>query len=204
MRLAGRERADIVVIGEFPTYLPLDRRRALRGAFIYEAGEISGAETNVSMFSRSPLRDIRIANGRKRKGLLVAVQTSGGPIQIGGVHASVPFNQRAIADRAMSVRGVIAGAGDGPAIVVGDLNAVAWSPLLAEIEREGKARRISLGGASTWMSPWPFLGLPIDHAFVVGRADASARLGHGIGSDHLPLIVDVSLSQAQGLRPPLN
>ena len=73
--------------------------------------------------------------------------------------------------------------------MLGDYNATPWTTAFRDLRRENGMLRLSPGPASTWFAPWPILGLPIDHALVTGKLEGSVRVGPGLGSDHMPLIV---------------
>jgi endonuclease/exonuclease/phosphatase (EEP) superfamily protein YafD len=85
---------------------------------------------------------------------------------------------------------------DGPAIVAGDFNCTMWSPLYKSVARRGKLNnaRAGLGIAPTWFHLGGSLYLlPLDHILARGARFTAARAGAGIGSDHRPLIAELSL-----------
>ena len=79
-------------------------------------------------------------------------------------------------------------------IVMGDFNAPSWSAMLGAfraatgLEDRGQLR-------FTWPAwSWPVLRLPIDHVFVRGKpAITQIRTGDGAGSDHLPLLAEITV-----------
>ena len=81
-------------------------------------------------------------------------------------------------------------ASEGRTLVIGDMNATPWAGRLRAVSAE--MVRLSPALGSTWFSSLPVLGLPIDHAFVTSDLRASAKVGPGVGSDHLPLIVSIA------------
>jgi endonuclease/exonuclease/phosphatase (EEP) superfamily protein YafD len=80
-------------------------------------------------------------------------------------------------------------ANQGRTLVVGDMNATPWSERLRTFSIE--MSRLSPALSSTWFSSLPVLGLPIDQAFATTDLRASAKVGPGVGSDHLPLIISI-------------
>jgi endonuclease/exonuclease/phosphatase (EEP) superfamily protein YafD len=83
-----------------------------------------------------------------------------------------------------------------PKILVGDLNTSLWSPYYAQVIRQTGLynARQGFGLAPTWPTfmPWPFLRIPIDHCLVSPDIRVlTMRTGRNIGSDHLPLIVEL-------------
>ncbi|HEX8199542.1 MAG TPA: endonuclease/exonuclease/phosphatase family protein [Isosphaeraceae bacterium] len=92
-----------------------------------------------------------------------------------------------------ALAGVIGGAG-GSAVVVGDLNRTDGSPLFADFLRATGLRdsRLGFGRQPSWPAGGPYR-IAIDHAFVTpDLAVVSRHLGPDIGSDHLPLILDIA------------
>jgi endonuclease/exonuclease/phosphatase (EEP) superfamily protein YafD len=111
-----------------------------------------------------------------------------------GAPATQPAQTKAFAD-------AIAG-WPGPKIVLGDLNAVTWSPVVRELAAAAQGR--ALGGLSgTW--PWFLPGpakLPIDHVIVSKPAIAGARTVLGApGSDHHAVLAELSVPDARACRP---
>jgi endonuclease/exonuclease/phosphatase (EEP) superfamily protein YafD len=84
-----------------------------------------------------------------------------------------------------------------PAIVMGDLNMSMWSPYFRQfIQATGmKSSRQGFGVQPSWPADSPLLQIPIDHC-LVSKDDILLihnRIGKDIGSDHYPLIADLSL-----------
>lgn len=83
-----------------------------------------------------------------------------------------------------------------PGILFGDLNVTPWSPFFASLEQDSGLTSAARGHGylPTWPTALSFLGIPIDHCLLSGifRAER-VRTGPDVGSDHWPLLVDVSL-----------
>ena len=94
-----------------------------------------------------------------------------------------------------------------PAIVVGDLNDVAWSHTSSLFQKVSRLLdpRVGRGFYSTFNANWPFIRFPLDHAFVSRhfRVSAFEVLPH-VGSDHFPVFARLTLSPAPAdpNRPP--
>lgn len=81
----------------------------------------------------------------------------------------------------------------GPGIVMGDLNCTMWSPWYTRMMQGTALRDVRHGHGllRTWPASLP-LRIPIDYVLVQGEiAVLRANLGPDIGSDHLPLVVDL-------------
>jgi endonuclease/exonuclease/phosphatase (EEP) superfamily protein YafD len=79
------------------------------------------------------------------------------------------------------------------AVVCGDLNAAPWSRSLRGALEEGSLRAALPGGffAGSWPALVPPFRLAIDGCLVGRDVRARARLGPRVGSDHLPVLVEL-------------
>lgn len=85
---------------------------------------------------------------------------------------------------------------DGPKVLIGDLNVSMWSHLYEKFETDTGLTntRQGFGAIPTWPRQLPFGRIPIDHCLVSPHfAVLDTRRGPNVGSDHLPLIVDLVL-----------
>jgi len=84
----------------------------------------------------------------------------------------------------------------GKLVLIGDFNASIWDAKFRELERATglKNARRGFGILPSWPTFMPFAMIPIDHALVSPDISVmDVRTGNNIGSDHLPLIVTLSL-----------
>ena len=84
----------------------------------------------------------------------------------------------------------------GPFILAGDLNTTMWSSHYSQLEKNGKLRNVRRGFGinATWPSGFGVLGIPIDHVLISGDIRVvDLKVGASVGSDHLPLIVELSI-----------
>jgi endonuclease/exonuclease/phosphatase (EEP) superfamily protein YafD len=90
----------------------------------------------------------------------------------------------------------------GSRILVGDMNRTEGSPYFADFLRDSGLRdsRLGFGPQPSWPA-WSPYRIPIDHGFVSkDLAVFGRRLGPAIGSDHLPLILDVTFAEPPGVE----
>ncbi|MEX1288521.1 MAG: endonuclease/exonuclease/phosphatase family protein [Acidimicrobiia bacterium] len=83
---------------------------------------------------------------------------------------------------------------DGPAVVVGDLNATPWAAGFRELEADGDLENSQrgFGVAPTW-EVGRFWAVPIDHLLHSDDLVTVDRVvGPDLGSDHRPLLVEVA------------
>jgi endonuclease/exonuclease/phosphatase (EEP) superfamily protein YafD len=86
-----------------------------------------------------------------------------------------------------------------PAILCGDLSTSPWSPFFVDLlDGTGLLNsRQGHGLEATWNASWPrLMTLPIDHCLTSPDiAVLALRRGPRVGSDHLPLLVDLAVSK---------
>lgn len=201
--LAEEVRADYVIIGEMPGSVALPHGwfdRCPDGTVHMLARSpgpscttISGPILSAADCGRGSLT-CRLAERRPAQKLDV---TAGGQtLTLVGAHLTMPLLGRgAVQERAAELAAISIEPKAHPTLVVGDFNTVPWSPLFQSVQRESKLSRIEIGARTTWLSPFLFLGLPIDHALSSDNVTASVVVGEANGSDHRPLIVRARLNR---------
>lgn len=81
-------------------------------------------------------------------------------------------------------------------LIIGDLNITPWSPDYARLVSQTGLRNVrqGFGILPTWPAQIPLLQIPIDHTLISNEfAVESVKVGPNIGSDHLPLLMTLSL-----------
>jgi endonuclease/exonuclease/phosphatase (EEP) superfamily protein YafD len=85
-----------------------------------------------------------------------------------------------------------------PVAVAGDLNSSSWSPAFQHLVRETELRdtRLGRGVQPTWPAWLPLAQVPIDHVLASAAVRVHSRfVGEPVGSDHLPVVVDLSVDE---------
>ena len=157
------------------------------------------------MFSKLPLENAEVWQLTKTEtdvpALSARVKIGDQSLRVSGMHTMSPTSELRmrlrteqlieVAERLESV--------DEPSILMGDLNCTPWSPFLRDLIEACDFRdsRQGQGYLASWNVelPWMFW-IPIDHAFVSDEICVHSRtLGNSAGSDHLPVIFEVSTAQ---------
>lgn len=117
-----------------------------------------------------------------------------------GTHPPAPVTptRAKFRDRQLRALADFVSSQEGPRLVVGDLNTTSWSPIFQDFLRRTKFRdsRIGFGLQPTWPVAIPPLQIPIDHCLVSSEVAVHRREVWGdIGSDHYPIVVDVSIAR---------
>lgn len=184
--LARTEGADVIILAEPPTDSARTRRALSEYPYVYGAAD--PVEHGAVVFSRRPL--IERPRPDLPEGVYPVSIVEAGGISIVAMHPPVAVTPARL--RASNLMMAVAAreASAGRTLVIGDMNATPWSSRLRTLSAQ--LVRLSPAFGSTWFSSLPVLGLPIDHAFVTSDLRASAKVGPGVGSDHLPLIVAIA------------
>jgi len=128
----------------------------------------------------------------------VQIDWRGTPVTVLGVHLNWPLGPRNSQFRNEELAGVVAfsKAQREPLIVAGDFNLTPWSQYFSDaLEQSGlhDAAR-GFGLARSWPAQFAPVGIRIDHCLL--SHDWQSRrvdIGPSLGSDHLPLMADLSL-----------
>jgi len=166
-----------------------------------------GGGSGMALFSRLPFErlDIVLPEGEKRPGILVRLNVGGSTVSLLSIHPRAPirrgyFERRneMLAAAASHLQSLPA-----PKICVGDLNTSLWSPYYRSFAKQTKLVNVRQGFGL--LPSWPtflffrWLMIPIDHCLVSDDIRViQARTGEPIGSDHLPLVVEIEIPLSTG------
>lgn len=197
-----RQSADVLVLSEF-TPRWREKLRELERAYPYFALRPRWNPWGIAVYSKHPLRaieDLDLGDDQSAH-LRLLVQLPDGLLELYAVHLASPPSRRQARQRNTQLRNLAAriAAGDPalPRIVAGDFNTTPYSPYFRDLLRDAGLRdgRQPFGLHVTWPA-WPLpLWIPIDHCLAGGPLDVTrVATGPPIGSDHLPLECDFTLS----------
>lgn len=195
-----QSRADAVVLEEL-TPPQAERLRPLLPSYpnYYHEPSRMGA----AVFTRWPVISAESVPLAKDGAIAARMQIDwrGVPVTVLGVHLNWPLGPRNSAFRNQELDALVqfAKTQQTALIVAGDFNLTPWSEYfrdaLATASLHDAARGFGLG--RSWPSQFAPLGIRIDHCLLSSQwRSVSARIGPPLGSDHLPLIADLTLQRA--------
>ena len=134
------------------------------------------------------------------------IDWNGKQIRLTAWHSMPPISQYDHTKRNFQLKALAkeAKASGKPTIVAGDLNATPWSIAFSKLDQAGLRR------ASGLTPTWPavglgWMGIPIDHVLVTSQWSVVERdVGPNLGSDHLPVIVRITLRDDKERKPGKN
>jgi endonuclease/exonuclease/phosphatase (EEP) superfamily protein YafD len=201
--LVNRERPDLVILIE-PNQAWLNGLAELRQDYPYWHTAPRKDAYGVAVFSRQPFDStevihqgyagqptvlVRLRMSNHHNQMLNVIATHPSPPK-GAAHSAGRNNQlQALAELARQQTGAV--------LLCGDLNLSPWSPYFVDLLREGCL--VDSGRGFGLQPTWPannfLLRTPIDHCLVSPQITVRhRRLGPQVGSDHLPVILDFSLT----------
>lgn len=155
----------------------------------------SGDPFGIAVLSRHPLTRLEVKPLRLGMDTItVSMDWRGQPVALTAVHTMPPLTPDYVQARDRDVADLTATliAARQPALMVGDLNATPWSSAFGQMS--GLRRTTSL--APTWHAAARGLtGIPIDHVLASTNWQVAGHArGPDIGSDHLPVVVRMTLA----------
>lgn len=191
-------RADVIVLQE----VDLSRLPELSGVMRSYPHRVATPKVRrgLVIFSRTPLTDIEHFEipARVTRITRATVQWNGASVAIIGAHLSWPISPGKARQRAWEL-GVIAERArreTGPVLVTGDFNLTPWSGFFDRfVEQSGLADcALGQGLLATWPSQVLPVRIRIDHCFASSHWTVrNVDVGQRLGSDHLPMTMDLEL-----------
>lgn len=159
----------------------------------------------IALWSRFELMNTRIEPMTEARvpTIIADIAAPGGSFRFIGTHPLPPVSGAYVRlrnDQLSLIAALVSSHQELPTMVAGDLNTTPWSPLIADLLRDGGLHDTSRGFGlqRTWpISMWP-MRIPIDHVLVTdGAMIVDRRVGPDVGSDHLGVIADVAVSTSR-------
>ncbi len=205
--------ADLLVLEELsPAWA--EALSEIRDASASSAWHPESDASGIGVISRLPMTAVRM-RPRERgafPGIEATIDLGGRSVRLFAVHPIPPINRAAVAGRnaalaALAQEIAALDGGSAAVIVLGDLNETPWgSAMRSLLETSGlRTAREGFGRTPTWparlrssVNRVPrFLMIPIDHCLVSPEIRVTSfRTGPAVGSDHLPIVADLSLGGA--------
>ncbi|MDE0300873.1 MAG: endonuclease/exonuclease/phosphatase family protein [Candidatus Poribacteria bacterium] len=154
----------------------------------------------IGIFSRIPIHMSEVFYfGELHPSILAILEIGGERVTILALHPPPPVSEQAAEDRNELLEATASYFREiqTPKLIVGDLNTTMWSRNFTRFVHESglKNARRGFGILPTWPTYFPLMYIPIDHCLVSSDITVvDMRTGPDFGSDHLPLIVDLSLT----------
>lgn len=187
----------------------IEQLNALSTELPYFSGEGNSNNFGIVMYSRYPLTAelVNFAADSTRS-LTTTMTIQGQSLRVVGTHPLPPvkppyFHSR---NRQLDQLGQYLQGVEQPTIVIGDLNITMWSPYYQRLRRQTGLKNVrdGFGLLPSWptgklygpLPEWlmPLFAIPIDHGLVSSElAVANVEVGPNIGSDHRPVVIDLSL-----------
>jgi vancomycin resistance protein VanJ len=187
------EKPDILAIEEFSGKAAGVEERLYK---LYPSHTVKA--NDVIILSKFPIVSQHVENINGRTVSVAALQTPQGEVVVYGIHAPTLRTVSDLAQRngyllqeAQRIHDKAPGR-----IMLGDFNATRWDPHFRElVDKNGLHEQPRLFPLATRVAVRhgdASVGSPIDHILIKGGRIANCRTGPALGSDHLPLICDVS------------
>ena len=172
--------------------------RALDEAYPHSRAVPRGDNFGIAFYTRLPTEEIEalIIAASEVPAIKAKISGAGRAVALLSVHTLPPVGRAYTEVRKAQLAAMPAlfEAFDGPAILIGDLNTTMSSPYYRDLESATGLRnaRYGFGLGATWPAHYSVFGLPLDHVLVSPEIEVvSFRVGPDIGSDHLPIIVEL-------------
>jgi endonuclease/exonuclease/phosphatase (EEP) superfamily protein YafD len=151
------------------------------------------------LFERLP---VALSEGEARPGILVRLNVEGVRVSLLSIHPRAPIRRGHFERRNKMLTAAAACLQNlpEPKICIGDLNISLWSPFYRDFAEQTKLVNVreGIGLLPSWPTFMYFewLMIPIDHCLVSDDIRViMAQLGEPIGSDHLPLIIELEIKR---------
>ena len=174
----------------------------LPNQFIYHKKEIREDNFGIAVYSKIPIDSLTTLSFSRYDvpSYMLSLNFKNTPLTIVGTHAIPPLHSYLFRLRTTQFVkiGHMLKQRPGEHIVIGDFNCSGFSPNFHDFLADGHLRdsRLGFGIQPSWFARTPLLRIDLDHALVSPGLEVSRRAtGPRVGSDHLPVILDVCLGR---------
>jgi endonuclease/exonuclease/phosphatase (EEP) superfamily protein YafD len=155
----------------------------------------------VSLFSKYPIANAQVKYfGKLRRPRIQAqLNFKGQDVDVVFIHPVTPNRSRGLRNGELALVAVEAKAFKNPGIVFGDMNTTPWSGTFDKLLENGGLldSERGFGYQPTWNAKMRLSLLPIDHLLSTPQfAVRERRVLNFVGSDHLPLLVELELHKS--------
>ena len=204
--LVNAEDADIVFLQELTS-----KRNAglsqLRETFTYSLNIPREDNFGIAVLSRHPFVSAKVIESPPfdLPSLVVEVALDMDTIAFVTTHPLPPIGRTGFDSRNEQLVSIaeVVNSFSGPRVLIGDLNTTMWGHHYERLIADTglKNARYGFGVLPSWPTHLPFAMIPIDHCLVSDEfAVLDARSGPDIGSDHLPLIVELAIGNVPATK----
>jgi len=200
--LIEHEDPDIVGLSEV-SHGWIDGLAALTAEYPHTLLRPDDGAHGLALYSRVPMQEVETSpyvEAGIQTAITVDVELPTSRATLTLAHLMAPTSPGKAALRNLQIEKIAEMAGTYPndnQILIGDLNITPWSPYYAQLQQDAGLANAAAGRGylPTWPAGLYALQIPIDHillsdGFQVERIRSAAPFG----SDHLPIVADVSLS----------
>jgi endonuclease/exonuclease/phosphatase (EEP) superfamily protein YafD len=174
----------------------------LRGLYPFNEELPKGGGSGMALYSRFPFERLTIEfpEGAARPCILARMDIDGVSVSLLSIHPRTPIRgaHYKLRNELLAAAADCLGDLSEPKLCVGDMNITPWSPYYRDFVERTKLVNVRKGFGL--LPSWPtflffkWLMLPLDHCLVSNDIRvADVKTGEAMGSDHLPLIVELEL-----------
>lgn len=196
-----RQTPDVLVVQEVDSAW-CNSLQPLQSMYPFFEALPKGAGAGMALYSRFQFERLNVvlAEGDIRPGILAKMNIDGASVSLLSVHPRAPIRKghfelrnEMLVSAADCLRNL-----SGMKICIGDLNITPWSPYYRRFVEQTRLANVRKGFGL--LPSWPtflffkWLMIPLDHCLVSdGICVIDVKNGEPIGSDHLPLLVELEI-----------
>jgi len=218
LTLTQQEQPDLAIFIEVSDSMAA-QLDTLKQDFPFSTNQLTPYQPGAVIYSKYPLTDFSVKKFNTNNAVNLTVQSRIGnqPVSIVAIHPLPPITEEFFRSRNTVFDAVSAYVKQqkDPVILIGDFNVTMWSPSYKKLaEQTGLSNtREGIGILPTWpvnvadyfstsLQPLTrFMQIPIDHCLASPDLSVTdMRIGAEVGSDHLPIVIDFSVPQADASR----